>query len=356
MMFYVKRFFKVSMIVFSLFLVCQSAFAASVSITDATISEVRDQVTRDYLGIGFNIVVSNDAVLILQKTSNDFMTNVFYGSRYNTYPAYRAQFNFVQQANTVYTTAELSIITNPNSSFEKSTPIYNDKNINQYIKHLKFAFNGGYLYGLTTDESVKDDTLLIKAVDPKSPCEAAGLIAGDKIYKINDIKVSDLSKEKIDDMFSGSNTISLTVKDSPRFKSDSILKTGYCTLNLTKQFVPGPMQKAKLAPVPQSNSTSRPVLGITVLDRESAIKNNYKFNGDKGVYVVQVSPNGAADKGGIKQGDIILKMDNTLINSIADINTAMTDKKVGGSMDVLILRVGIPMSMMTIIKFEEVSL
>ena len=71
--------------------------------------------------------------------------------------------------------------------------------------------------------------------------------------------------------------------------------------------------------------TTRPVLGITMQDA------TYTQDGEKvsGVVVSEVSSGSAADKAGLKSGDIILKLDDEEVNSIASLRYALYKYKVG---------------------------
>ena len=71
--------------------------------------------------------------------------------------------------------------------------------------------------------------------------------------------------------------------------------------------------------------TTRPVLGITMQDA------TYTQDGEKvsGVVVSEVSSGSAADKAGLKSGDIILELDDEEVNSIASLRYALYKYKVG---------------------------
>ncbi len=82
----------------------------------------------------------------------------------------------------------------------------------------------------------------------------------------------------------------------------------------------------------------RPLVGITGIDVTERIAkaNNLPI----GVYVDSVQEGGAADKGGIKAGDVILKFDGKEITSIDEINKIRDDHKVGDTIEILISRNG----------------
>lgn len=84
--------------------------------------------------------------------------------------------------------------------------------------------------------------------------------------------------------------------------------------------------------------TGRPLVGITGIDvtEQIAKANSLPI----GVYVKQVSEGGAADLGGIKAGDVILKFDGKEVKSIDEINGIRDDHKVGDKIEIEVSRNG----------------
>jgi serine protease Do len=84
----------------------------------------------------------------------------------------------------------------------------------------------------------------------------------------------------------------------------------------------------------------RPYLGVGILDRNTAAAYGYELTIDKGVYLVQVVKSGPAGKAGLKEGDVILKIADIEINSVADLRGAVDAQAVGSSINVTIIRNG----------------
>lgn len=84
--------------------------------------------------------------------------------------------------------------------------------------------------------------------------------------------------------------------------------------------------------------TGRPVVGLTGMDvtEQIAKANNLPI----GVYVRQVTEGGAADLGGIKAGDVILKFDGKEVKSIDEINSIRDDHKAGDKIEIEVSRNG----------------
>ena len=74
---------------------------------------------------------------------------------------------------------------------------------------------------------------------------------------------------------------------------------------------------------------SRPYLGVTIFDKPTAARYGYQLNLDKGVYVFQVALDSPAGAAGLQRGDIILKIDDKEVNSVADIRLDIAGRKIG---------------------------
>jgi len=82
----------------------------------------------------------------------------------------------------------------------------------------------------------------------------------------------------------------------------------------------------------------RGFLGVQIkeIDEELAKENNFSFT--SGAYVEKVSDNGAADKAGIKKGDIIKSVDGQAIKSVPELQEMVAEHRPGQSVSVKILR------------------
>ncbi|MEX5284950.1 trypsin-like peptidase domain-containing protein [Selenomonas sputigena] len=84
----------------------------------------------------------------------------------------------------------------------------------------------------------------------------------------------------------------------------------------------------------------RPYLGVGIFDKQTAARAGYTLNADKGVYVEHMELNGPAYQAGIERGDLILKIDGTETNTVADLRAAVADHKVGDKVQIVIERNG----------------
>ena len=83
---------------------------------------------------------------------------------------------------------------------------------------------------------------------------------------------------------------------------------------------------------------TRPWLGITGLSLTKERSGYYGLPVEMGALVTGIVPGGPADSAGIIAGDIILRLNGTLIDSIEDLRREIQKRKVGEKVGVLILR------------------
>lgn len=99
------------------------------------------------------------------------------------------------------------------------------------------------------------------------------------------------------------------------------------------------IQKA-LPELRTGQSGKRPRLGVSLrrLSPEEALQMGLPFN--HGLEVINVKEGSPAEVGGLKKGDIILQMDNTLISDIADLKEVLDRVKADVSVDIRVYREG----------------
>ncbi len=97
--------------------------------------------------------------------------------------------------------------------------------------------------------------------------------------------------------------------------------------------------------------TGRPLVGITGINVTEAISEANDL--PMGVYVDTVISGGAADLGGILQGDVILKFDGKDIKSVDEINTIRDEHKVGDKIAVTVSRNGKKVNCTIVLQEEK---
>ena len=222
------------------------------------------------------------------------------------------------------------IIETPRSPFRGQSGTLNFDNDGQFYGLL--ASNTGFL-GVVTEES--DKGARIQEIIHESAAEKAGLKKGDVITKIDDTKIEDpedltkaIRKHKPEEK------ITVTyLRDNKENKLTTVLGKRQ---GVNYDFAP-------LADIPNINLdwnhdgltdvfayAGRPRLGIKAQDTEEG----------KGVKVLEVEDESAAEKAGLEEDDIITEFDGKSVNSANDLAKAARDGKEKSTLSVKILRDG----------------
>ncbi len=78
----------------------------------------------------------------------------------------------------------------------------------------------------------------------------------------------------------------------------------------------------------------RPWLGVSLYNVDQYVKQQFNLAVDSGALVVQVSPGSPADKGGIKQGDVIVGFNDKEIKGTQDVSEAISASSVGSKVKI----------------------
>ena len=87
-------------------------------------------------------------------------------------------------------------------------------------------------------------------------------------------------------------------------------------------------------------SVQRAVLGITMQEIDDKIADELKLSSRNGVYIVEVSKSGAADKAGIKAGDVLIAIDSTMLTNSASVQETVSRFSPGDEAVVTVIRDG----------------
>ena len=94
----------------------------------------------------------------------------------------------------------------------------------------------------------------------------------------------------------------------------------------------------------------RGLLGINIQDVTSQLAKEKGLKDIKGVYVAGVTEKGAAKEAGIKEGDVILKVDEQKVNSTAELQEAVAKHRPGDKVNLQILRDGAEKQISAVLK------
>ena len=184
----------------------------------------------------------------------------------------------------------------------------------------------------------------IKSVDADSPAAKAGLKEGDVVLDYNGTPVAGFEQfaRLVRETPSGrqarltvwragsTQTITATIATRPGFTR--LDGDGY-----SFTIPPMPPMPPMVSDIPQAHMTWRsPMLG---LDTESLTAQLAEFFGVKeGALVRSVSKNSAAEKAGIRAGDVITKIDDTKVSSPRDITSALRNARAKHTFPVTVVR------------------
>lgn len=96
-----------------------------------------------------------------------------------------------------------------------------------------------------------------------------------------------------------------------------------------------------------NGKVSRAYLGVGVLDSSTAAR--YGVDVEHGLLVANLENDGPAYRAGIRQGDIISKVNGADVNSLADLRAILDSLAIGSKVDVVILRQGRTMTMSPVV-------
>ncbi|MDL2280387.1 trypsin-like peptidase domain-containing protein [Selenomonadales bacterium OttesenSCG-928-I06] len=82
----------------------------------------------------------------------------------------------------------------------------------------------------------------------------------------------------------------------------------------------------------------RPYLAINVMDRRLATRAGYEYPFEKGIYIVNMDPNGSAAKSGLAAGDVILSVAGQEVSTIAELRNVLDSLKVNTEVDIVVQR------------------
>lgn len=85
-------------------------------------------------------------------------------------------------------------------------------------------------------------------------------------------------------------------------------------------------------------TTQQAYLGVSIMELNATNSKELNLDDVSGIYVAEVSDNGAAAQNGFQEGDVITKIDNTPVNSLAEVRGVLKTKSPGDRVEVEIVR------------------
>lgn len=104
--------------------------------------------------------------------------------------------------------------------------------------------------------------------------------------------------------------------------------------------IPVNIVRKVVADLVEFGEVQRAYLGIEMADIDANVAKKFNIEEIEGVYVARVLPNGAGDKAGIKDGDIILEINSHKINSNAELLGTLSQFRPGDEINLKVKRKG----------------
>jgi serine protease Do len=90
----------------------------------------------------------------------------------------------------------------------------------------------------------------------------------------------------------------------------------------------------------QNGRVIRPWLGISGVDLTPQIARRYGMPVESGVLVAEVAEEGPAFESGLREGDILLQVNETKVNGMKDLVRALSRETIGGVAKLVVMRMG----------------
>ena len=105
--------------------------------------------------------------------------------------------------------------------------------------------------------------------------------------------------------------------------------------------VPSNITRKIIEDIMEFGNVQRGILGIEGAELTSQVSKDYDLKDTEGFYVSKVNKNSGAEKAGIKQGDIIKKLDNQKISTYAELSGYINTKRPNDKVQVTFVRDGV---------------
>ena len=104
--------------------------------------------------------------------------------------------------------------------------------------------------------------------------------------------------------------------------------------------IPSNLVKRVIGDIIEFGSVKRALLGVTMQAIDSKKAEELKRSSPEGVYIVEVMKGSAADKAGIKAGDVIVAVGSVTVKSMAEVQTQVASYRPGEKAKVTVIRDG----------------
>ncbi len=153
---------------------------------------------------------------------------------------------------------------------------------------------------------------LVQQVVKDSPAEKAGLVDGDVITKVEDVKIENSSQlTNYIATFAPDSKINVTIWREGKEKQ--------VTVKLGERPADGTSSEKK------TDDSVKNKLGIEVEELSSSLRQRLGYETEEGVIVSQLESNSVAAREGIREGDLIMSVNRKEVKSVKEFNDAVKD-------------------------------
>jgi serine protease Do len=128
------------------------------------------------------------------------------------------------------------------------------------------------------------------------------------------------------------NTLGELVGVNAAIASNTGAYTGYSFA------IPANLVKKVMDDLLKHGEVQRAFLGVSISDINSKLADEKKLKSLNGVYIAEVNSDGAADKAGLKSGDVIMSIDGMKVNSRSELLEIIGQRSPGHKVDLEVIR------------------
>ena len=168
-----------------------------------------------------------------------------------------------------------------------------------------------------------EGVLVAAITDPNTPGAKAGLKAGDVIVKFNGQKVTESSElqQAVGNSPVGSAVTVTVIRDGQPVQLKAVLEE-LPELGATNRSRPAPDDGADENTL--KGGTSLPIPGLKARDLSPAVARALKIKPTKGIALTEITPNSPADDAGLQVGDVVTKVGQVPVNTVAEMQAEIT--------------------------------
>lgn len=104
--------------------------------------------------------------------------------------------------------------------------------------------------------------------------------------------------------------------------------------------VPSNITRKIIEDIMEFGNVQRGILGVEITELNGSVSKELGVKQTEGVYVKKVNKNSGAEKAGITKGDVIVKLDNTLVGSFSELSGYINTKRPNDKVNVTLIRNG----------------